>query len=81
MMNPDKIARTFVKLYDEIQHGDKEHRVWLRDKILDFAASIGVGIDPKEMPIKEEKKELTPSKDIMCAHPDCDCKEICRCDV
>ncbi len=54
MTNPDKVALTFIKLFNEIQHGDEAHRIWLREKIIDFAASIGVAIDPSEMPIKKE---------------------------
>ena len=83
MTNSDKIAQTFVRLFEEIQHGDQEHRMWLREKIIDFAAGIGVGIDPKEMLIKEEekKRELKPSNDIMCVYPHCQCGETCRCDL
>lgn len=34
----DHIKSSFyVDLFDAIQHGDNEHREWLRDKIIQFA--------------------------------------------
>ncbi len=30
-------ASFYVDLFDAIQHGDQEHREWLRDKLIQFA--------------------------------------------
>ena len=56
-MNPEKVAQTFIKLFDKIQHGDEAHRVWLREQIVEFANNIGIPIDESEMPIKEQSKD------------------------
>jgi hypothetical protein len=30
------IQKEIIALFDAIQHGDKEHREWLRDKFIEF---------------------------------------------
>jgi hypothetical protein len=32
----DEVKVMFRDLFEEIKHGDTEHRIWLRDKIKDF---------------------------------------------
>lgn len=41
----------FVELFDSLQHGDKEHREWLRDEIIEFINLNGCCMVPltKEM--------------------------------
>lgn len=32
----DEIKVMFGELFDQIKHGDREHRVWLRDKMQEY---------------------------------------------
>ncbi len=32
----DKLRELFNKLYEDIRHGDKEHQLWLKDKLDNF---------------------------------------------
>lgn len=53
----------FVDLFDECQHGDREHREWLRDKFIEYANSItkakvlptgALGLKKEDFTIKEQ---------------------------
>lgn len=45
----------FVELFDVAQHGDKEHREWLRDVIIEFAKKYGcAAIDESCFTVREK---------------------------
>lgn len=44
MQSTEFDGNVWWELFDELQHGDKEHREWLRDKIIEFVNKNGYSL-------------------------------------